>query len=356
MTDSPRTSALHLVPQVTLLIAIQLTMASTPLIASDHAVTGPAKLPGEKESVKQPILFNTPQADRLLSGMQIFPKTSAWHEDISKRPLHPDSARIVAHVGEGGHLAWNSDMAFVIVPARQATVPVAMVSYPGESDAGPFPVPANAPIEGWPLDGGTLDNVQRNGDGDRHLIVVDPFAAKLYEFYQARRVDSGWQAACEATFDLSSNQMRPAGWTSSDAAGLPIFPAIVRYDECELGRIDHALRFTVKSSRKSYVYPATHQAGHTTDAAAPRMGERFRLKATVAIDGFPKHARAIAQALKTHGMFVADNGGDWRISVAPDERIQGLEALRQLKGSDFEVVVPTGEHEGPRAPGSDTRK
>ncbi len=303
------------------------------------------------ERLEGPVLFNTPAADRLLAKMQIFPADSAWHEDISKQPVHPDSEQMIAQVGADGRLAWNLDMAFVIVPAKQAKVAVKLIDYADESDQGPYPVPDNAPIEGWPLDGGELDHIQRVGDGDRHLIVVDPFAGKLYEFYQARRTDAGWQAACEATFDLRSNTLRPAGWTSSDAAGLPIFPAIVRYDECERGFIDHALRFTVKRSRKEYIYPATHQAGHTTEASAPAMGQRFRLKPSVKIDGFPKHAKAIAVALMRYGMFVADNGGNWRISVAPDDRIQGLDALRQLKGSDFEVVVTTGEHEGPRAGG-----
>jgi hypothetical protein len=320
------------------------SLLPTALVAADKTPKPP--------KLAQPVLFDTPQADQLLATLQIFPATSAWHEDVSKRPLHPDSQAMIAHVGADRHLAWNFDMGFIIVPPNQPKVAVKLVDYPDESEPGPYPLPDGAPIEGWPLEGGALEEIQRTGDGDRHVIVVDPFNARLYEFYQGRRTPSGWQAACAAVFDLSSNQLRPAGWTSSDAAGLPIFPAIARFDECERGRIDHALRFTITSSRKACVYPATHQAGRSNDPAAPRMGERFRLKATVPIDGLPKHARAIAQALKTYGMLVADNGGDWRISVAPDRRIQGLEALRQLKGSDFEVVLPTGEHEGPRAPGA----
>jgi hypothetical protein len=304
-----------------------------------------AKLP----SFTDPVLFNTPQADQLMSMIQVFPRTSAWHEDISKRPVNPDSDKMIAHIGANGHLAWNDDMAFVVVPAAQPKVAVKLLDYPEESDPGPYPVPDNAPIEGWPKEGGTLDHVQRIGEGDRHLIVLDPFAGRLYEFWRARRTATGWTASNEATFDLTSNHMRTAGWTSSDAAGLPLLPAIVRFDECERGLVDHALRFTIQRSRKAYIYPATHSAGHTDDATVARMGERLRLKATVPIDGFPKHARAIAQALKTYGMFVADNGGDWRISVAPDSRIQGLEALRQLKGSDFEVIIPSAEKDPPRA-------
>jgi hypothetical protein len=223
------------------------------------------------------------------------------------------------------------------------------VDYPDESDPGPYPLPDNAPIEGWPLTGGDLANLQRVGDGDRHVIVLDPINSRLIEFYQGRRTDAGWQAACAAVFDITSNKLRPAGWTSSDAAGLPILPAVVRYDECERGLIDHALRFTVQHTRKSYLYPASHYASRSTEIDLPAMGERFRLKAGVDISHFPQHARAIAQALKTYGMLVADNGGDWRISVAPDDRIQNLDALRTLKGSDFEVVQTTDEKAGPRA-------
>jgi hypothetical protein len=226
---------------------------------------------------------------------------------------------------------------------------VKLTQYPGESDKGPFPVPDNAPIEGWPMEGGTLENIQRNGRGDRHLIAVDPWNGMLCEFWQARRTDAGWEASNAAVFDLKSNTLRPKGWTSSDAAGLPIFPSIVRFDECERGMVEHAMRFTVRRSRKSFLYPATHQAGHTADPAAPAMGQRFRLKASVDVSGFPKHAQAVALGLKKYGMFVADNGMSWLISIAPDARLKGLESLRKLKGSDFEVVQTTGEREGPRA-------
>jgi hypothetical protein len=294
------------------------------------------------------VLFNTPAADRLLATMRLGPVDSPWHQDISKRPRHPDSDALIAHVGANGHLACNQDMGFVIVPPSQPKVAVALGDYASESDPGPYPVPDAAPIEGWPLSGGSLEHIQRDGDGDRHMIVLDPIAGRLYEFYHARRTERGWTAAGEATFDLTSNRLRPAGWTSSDAAGLPILPLTVRFEECEHGLIDHALRFTIARSRKAYVPPATHSAGSTDDPTVPRMGERFRLKADVRIDGFPPHARAIAQALKTYGMLVADNGSDWRISVAPDSRIHGLEALGQLHGRDFEVVLPTPASNAPQ--------
>ncbi len=170
----------------------------------------------------------------------------------------------------------------------------------------------------------------------------------LYEFWQGRKTDDGWEASCEATFDLKTNKLRPGGWTSSDAAGLPIFPAVVRYDECERGLVGHAMRFTVRRSRKAYVYPATHFASRLTDETLPRMGERFRLRQDFDESGFSPHVRAILKGLKKYGMFMADNGGDWRLSIAPDSRIKGLDELRRLKGSDFEVVQTTGPDEGPR--------
>ncbi len=299
-----------------------------------------------------PILFNTPEADAIVAAMQIFPPNNPWNEDISKLPVHSDSTAIIANIGAGKKIGFNSDMCYVLVPPQQPKIDVKLISYPGESDKGPYPVPDNAPIEGWPMEGGALDSIQRNGDGDRHMLVVDPYAALLYEFYTGRKTDSGWVAACEATFDLRSNATRPKGWTSSDAAGLPIFPSIVRFDECERGMVEHALRFTVRRTRNAFIWPATHMASRRNDATLPAMGQRLRLKADVNIDKFPKHAKAIALALKKYGMFVADNGSDWLISIAPDKRIQGLDSLRGLKGGDFEVIQTTGESEGPRAGGA----
>jgi hypothetical protein len=180
--------------------------------------------------------------------------------------------------------------------------------------------------------------MQRHGTGDRHVIVVDPGNGKLYEFWQARKTGAGWEAANEATFDLRTGALRPERWTSGDAAGLPIFPAVVRYDECERGKVEHAMRFTVRRTRRGYVLPATHWASQSPDPSLPRMGERFRLRASFDTSGFPPHARAILEGLKTYGMFVADNGSDWLMSISPDARLKGLETLRRVKGSDFEVV------------------
>jgi hypothetical protein len=300
-------------------------------------------------AITQPVTFGTPEADRILEALQVFPPDNPWNQDVSRMPVHPDSARIVASIGSDKPLGYNLDMGFILVPPDQKRVPVKLLDYPAESDPGPYPVPDNAPIENWPLGvnedkgalpkpGQTLEDLQRNGTGDRHVIVVDPVSGKLYEFWQSRRTDAGWQASNEATFDLKTGALRPERWTSSDAAGLPIFPAVVRYDECERGKVEHAMRFTVRRSRRGYVLPATHWASRSSERSLPRMGERFRLRAGFDTSGFPKHARAILEGLKTYGMLVADNGSDWLMSISPDRRLQGLETLRQVKGSDFEVV------------------
>jgi hypothetical protein len=202
------------------------------------------------------------------------------------------------------------------------------------------------PIEGWPaaFKGKklTLEQIQRKDapDEDRHAIVVDPVNRKLYEFYHAVRTDKGWTARQASIFDLSNNKLRPDGWTSADAAGLPIFPATVRYDELKRGLVEHAMRVTVRKTRRAYVAPATHFASRSNDPNLPRMGERIRLRADYDISGFSSQVQAILKGLKKYGMFVADNGIDWGISVAPDERINNLhEELRKIKGSAFEVVA-----------------
>lgn len=298
----------------------------------------------------KPVLFNTPEADRILTALQVFPADNPWNTDISKWPTHPNSAKIVASIGADKPFRCNPDMGFILIPSDQKKVHVKIVSYPDESDKGPFPVPANMPIEGWPanykrsaqLRGLSLDDVQRDikkEGGDRHAIVVDPVKGMLYEFYQAKKTDKGWIAAQSSVFDLKSNKLRPAGWTSTDAAGLPIFPAVVRFDELQRGTVEHAMRVTVKKSRRAYVHPATHFASRLTSENLPRMGERLRLKQDYDISGFSPQAQAILKGLKRYGMFVADNGIDWAISIAPDERIGVLhDELRRIKGSAFEVV------------------
>jgi hypothetical protein len=314
---------------------------------------------GQPARLTRPVLFDTPEADRILSAMQIFPADNPWNEDISNRPVHPDSAAIIRSIGADKPLGYNLDMNFVLVPPDQPGVPVRVTMYPEESDPGPFPIPANAPIENWPLSrnedrgalpkpGMTLERFQREGTGDRHLIVVDPANHRLHEFWQARLTDAGWEASQASTFNLASNTLRPERWTSSDAAGLPIFPAVVRYDEVARGVVAHAMRVTVRRTRREFVYPARHFASSQTDPNLPRMGERLRLRKDFDTSRFPPHARAILEGLKRYGMFVADNGGDWLMSIAPDRRLRELETLARVKGADFEVIVSTGPDEGPR--------
>jgi muconolactone delta-isomerase len=303
--------------------------------------------------IAKPVMFDTPEADAILAALQVFPPDNWWNRDVSTLPLHPDSAKMIASIGADKPLQYNLDMGFVIVPPDQKRVEVKILDYASESDPGPFPVPESAPIENWPLTrnenlkalprrGQTLEQFQREAEGDRHVLVVDPVNGKLHELYGTKRTDDGWQALQATTWDLRTGALRKERWTSADAAGLPIFPAVVRYDECARGMVEHAMRFTVRRTRRAYVLPATHWASESRDPAHPRMGERFRLRAGFDVAGFPPHVQAILKGLKKHGMFMADNGSDWWMSIAPDRRLEGLEALHRVKGSDFEVV-DTGE-------------
>ena len=340
-------------------VALAAEGTARPLSQAEKAAANPAKVPGQDPAgtiaayqaklksmprFDNPLMFSTPEADAVLKHVQVFPANSPFNEDISKRPVAPNSDAMIAGMKDRKNLAWNSDMTYILVPAGQKLVDVKLTAYADESDPGPYPVPDNAPIEDWnPAGNEPLAVKQAKVEGgDRHLIVLDPFRGLLFEFYQGRRTPQGWQAACEATFDIRTNALRPAGWTSSDAAGLPVFPLIVRYADVASGEIPHAIRFTVHHTRAAYVYPATHKASSKTDQNLPRMGERFRLKANVDISSLSPHAQAICKGLKKYGMINADNGGDWRISVAPDPRIKGLEDLGRIKATDFEVIVPTG--------------
>jgi hypothetical protein len=218
----------------------------------------------------------------------------------------------------------------VDVPGTQATVPITF-TYDDESDPGPYPIPPDAPIEGGPA-----------SDGDRHVLVVDRDDCILYELYAAYpQPDGSWLAGSGAIFDLNSNDLREDGWTSADAAGLPILPGLVRYDEVAEGEIRHAIRFTAEQTRQAYVWPARHYASDLTGAEYPPMGQRFRLKADFDISGFSPEVQVILQALKTYGMILADNGSPWFITGAPDERWNNdvlVPELHQVHGSDFEAV------------------
>jgi hypothetical protein len=298
-----------------------------------------AKMP----RIDRPILFNTAEADAIVSALEVFPPDNPWNLVVENWPVHPNSKNIIAAIGANKKLRYNADMAYVLVPPSQKKVHVKLGAAAAESDKGPYPVPDNTPIEGYPLGykGLTLGEVQRKeeGDIDRHALVVDPTNRMLYEFYQMRRTDKGWIASGAAIFDLKSNKLRPDGWTSADAAGLPIFPATVRYDEIKRGLVEHAMRVGVGKTRRAYVSPATHYASRSTDENLPRMGERLRLKRSFDISGFSPAAQAILKGLKKYGMLVADNGLDWTISVTPDSRIPLLhEEFSRIKGSAFEVV------------------
>jgi hypothetical protein len=273
-----------------------------------------------------------------LGGRRPFPPDNPWNHDISKQPVDPNSANLIASIGPDKPLhpdfgtVWAgapNGIPYVVVPGKQPKLPVKF-HYADESDPGPYPVPPYAPIEGGP-----------NGKGDRHVLVIDRGHWKLYELFAAFRQGRGWKASSGAVFDLSSNKLRPAGWTSADAAGLPIFPGLVRYDEAvEHKAIRHALRFTCVKTRRGYVSPARHFASKLTDPNLPPMGMRVRLKAGYDLTRFPAEAQVILKALKKYGMFVADNGGDWFLSGAPDKRWDDdkLSTLKRVKGRDFEVV------------------
>lgn len=302
-----------------------------------------AKMP----PVTKPVMFNTPEADAVCSALEVFPPDNPWNQVVENWPLHPDSAAMITSIGPQKPFRYNPDMGFIIVPPGQKMVELVKVGYAGESDKGPFPIPENVPLEGWPAyyqgKAFTLDDVQRdrmNKGGDRHAIVLDPAKRMLYEFFGMKKTDRGWEAAQASVFDLKSNKLRPDGWTSADAAGLPIFPGTVRYDEIQRGIVEHAMRVTITRTRRAYIPPATHFASRLEDKNLPRMGERLRLRKDFDISGFSPAVQAILQGLKKYGMFVADNGIDWAISVTPDPRIPDMNAeLRRVKGSDFEVVI-----------------
>ncbi len=280
-----------------------------------------------------------------LGGRRPFPGTNPWNTSVAAAPVDPQSATLLASIGLGTGLhpdfgtVWAgapNGIPYVVVAGSQARVPITFTAYGDESDPGPYPVPADAPIEGGP-----------QATGDRHVIVLDRDHWQLYELFSAfpDAGGPGWQAASGAHFDLRSNSLRPAGWTSADAAGLPIFPGLVRYDEAvQLGHIRHALRFTCARTRRAYVPPARHWASSSSDPGLPPMGMRVRLKASFNTAGFPASVRVILAALKTYGMILADNGGDWFISGAPDPRWSDddLSALRRVHGSDLEVVRMAG--------------
>jgi len=277
-----------------------------------------------------------------LPARSVFPADNAWNRDISADSVDPKSDSLIARCGGlaslhpdfgtvYGGAPWG--IPFITVSGSEQRVPVSF-AYADESDPGPYPIPPDAPIEGGP-----------SASGDRHVLVVDVDNWKLYELFDAHPVTGGaWTAGSGAIFDLASNALRPDGWTSADAAGLPIFPGLARYAEVAAGRIAHALRFTCPVTRRAYVPPARHFASTQTDSFLPPMGMRARLKAGVDISGFPADVQVILTALKTYGMMLADNGGPFFVSGAPDPgwNDANIDTMKRLHGTDFEVVRMTG--------------
>jgi hypothetical protein len=315
-----RASVLTAAVVVSLLATTLLAVASS---ADEKRTHGPADI--------------GPNAD--LHGELLLPPDNPWNRDISRDPVDPNSDNLIASIGKAKRLhpdfgtkldgvPWG--IPYVVVPGNQPRVPVEF-EYKDESDPGPYPVPADAPIEGGP-----------KSNGDRHVLVLDRDHGILYELFSAFPLDGGrrWKAGSGAIFDLKTGKSRPAGWTSADAAGLPILPGLVRYDEVAAGQIRHAIRFTVVHSRHAYVAPATHFASSSKDPNRPPMGMRVRLKADYDISKFPPTAKIILTAMKRYGMIVADNGGDWFFDGAPDPRWNDdeVDTLKRVKGSDFEVV------------------
>jgi hypothetical protein len=268
----------------------------------------------------------------------IFPATNAWNERVDTLPVAADSAQLIQSIGlttglhpDFGSGLWDGGpigIPFDVVTKKTPRYRVSF-AYADESDKGPYPIPKTVHIEGG-----------RSSSGDRHALLLDKDACKLYELYDLQRKGNAWSAGSGAVWNLRSNVVRPAGWTSADAAGLPIFPGLARYDEVARGVINHALRFTASRTRRAYVYPARHYASSSDDPSLPPMGLRVRLKASVDISGFPRQARIVLQALKTYGMILADNGSNWYISGAPSPHWSNddLHSLGRITGSDFEVV------------------
>jgi hypothetical protein len=272
-----------------------------------------------------------------LGGCPVFPRTNAWNTDISSLPVHPRSARYVANINSSGNAHLHPDFGgggeygipFRVVGSDEPRRRVEYTAYGDESDPGPFPIPPDAPVEGGPA-----------SSGDRHVVVLQRGTCMLYELGRAFWRSDHWEADVGVDWDLRSNARRPLGWTSADAAGLPILPGLVRYGEVAAGEVKHALRFTVSRTQRGYVFPATHFASSSLDPDRPPMGLRFRLKRSFRLAGFHGQALVILRALKRYGMIVADNGSNWFITGAADPRWDDddLRQLKRVPGSAFEVV------------------
>jgi hypothetical protein len=264
----------------------------------------------------------------------LFPQSNPLNQDISHAPVDPRSAAYIASIGLSGHLhpdfGTNPSygIPYTVVGPHQPMVPISFGEYGAESNPGPYPIPPTAPVEG------------AGEEGDRHVLVLQRGSCRLYELYAARRHGAGWEAGSGAVFNLRSNALRPEGWTSADAAGLPILPLLVRYPEVAAGQIDHALRVTVARTQRGYIHPATHFASDSSDPDLPPMGLRLRLRASYSLAGFHGESLVILRALERYGLIVADNGSSWYITGAPDPRWNDadLEQIKRVPGSAFEAV------------------
>jgi len=268
----------------------------------------------------------------------VFPANNAWNQRVDKLPVASASAQLIASIGldapvhaDFGSGTWDGGPIGIPFDVVSRTTPRHRVSfeYADESDRIRYPIPRHVHIEGG-----------AHASGDRHAILVDKSTCRLYELYDLRHASHGWTAGSGATWSLRSNHLRHAGWTSADAAGLPIFAGLARWDEVSRGVIDHALRFTAQRTRRAYVYPARHYASNSSDPSLPPMGLRVRLKASVGIASFPRQARVVLRALQRYGMILADNGSPWYVSGAPNRHWSNdqLHSLGRLTGADFEVV------------------
>jgi hypothetical protein len=272
-----------------------------------------------------------------LAGCPMLPADNAWNQKVTSLAVRPDSPTLITNISSTGKTNLHPDFGgggaygipYVVVASGQAKVPINYTAYGDESDPGPFPVPGSAPVEGGSA-----------STGDRHVLVVQQGSCHLYELGRAFWRGNHWDADVGVNWNLDSNALRPAGWTSADAAGLPILPGLVRYDEVAAGHIDHAVRFTVPRSQKGYILPATHYASSSTSAALPPMGLRLRLKASFSLTPYHGESLVILKALKTYGMIVADNGSSWYISGTADPRWNDgdLNQLKTVPGAAFEAL------------------
>jgi hypothetical protein len=354
-------------------VAVLILLLPALWLPAEH-ITQEGRILGPLPVVTNSILFNTTNADTVVSAMQIFPVTNPWNECISNRPVLVNSdamiGQIYTNVGSSHRvLELFQEMNYVLVPDSQTLVSNQFVTYPDDSDLnggiypyGLYPTPTNMPIEEWPTGTGsqTLLQWQTNNDGsDRHSIIVQPGAGFFYETWNALRVGKNWQAANGAIFNLNTNGLRPDGLTSGDAAGFPMFPALVRYDECERGMVEHACRLVVVKTRKQHIYPATHDAGSVAASQTnyPAMGQRLRLKASYVIPAnWTKEEKALLLGLKKYGAMVSDNSSSFfSISITPDDRWGNAFADISNAGlgiTNFEVIQTTGTNEGPRSAGA----